>query len=78
MSQTDVNAQTVNPKEFNFIAAVLWFQLFGIGLPIYVNFRAGHHGSLRFASASCAFITYSAVRSLSRNVRPAGTGMTSS
>ena len=55
-------AQTVNPKEFNFIAAVLWFQLFGIGLPIYVNFRASHHGSLRFASASCAFITYSAVR----------------
>ena len=38
MSQTDVNAQLMRTKEFNFIAAVLWFLLFGIGLLIYVFF----------------------------------------
>ena len=36
VTRTETSAQLIKPKEFSFVAAVLWFLLFGIGLLIYL------------------------------------------
>ena len=36
VSRTETSAQLVKPKEFSFIAALLWFILLGVGLIIYL------------------------------------------
>ncbi len=36
VSRVETSAQLIKPKEFNFVAALLWFLLFGIGILIYL------------------------------------------
>ena len=41
VSRTDTTAQLVKPKKFNFLWAILWFLLFGVGLIVYLLYYAG-------------------------------------
>ena len=36
VSRTETSAQLVKPKEFNFLAALLWFLLLAVGVIIYI------------------------------------------
>ena len=48
VSQTDTTAQMMRPKRFSFVAAVLWFFLFGIGLLVYIFYYLAKRDSLLF------------------------------
>ncbi len=46
VSRTENSAQLVLPKEFNFLWALLWFLIFGIGLIIYILYYLSKRDSV--------------------------------